>query len=53
VLGDAPHATLVTLVVILAAAVLIIAPAIGLLYTLHQRSALDEEAPPAAASASD
>jgi cytochrome d ubiquinol oxidase subunit II len=49
----APHATLVTLVVILAAAVLIIAPAIGLLYTLHQRSALDEEAPPAAASASD
>jgi cytochrome bd ubiquinol oxidase subunit II len=49
----APHGTLVALVVILAAAVLIIGPALGLLYTLHQRSALDEEAPPAAAGASD
>jgi len=49
----APHATLVALVVVLAAAVLIIGPALGLLYTLHQRSALDEEAPPAAASATD
>jgi cytochrome d ubiquinol oxidase subunit II len=44
----APHATLVALVVVLAAAVLIIAPALGLLYTLHQRSALDEHAPSAA-----
>ena len=49
----APHATLVALVVVLAAAVLIIAPALGLLYTLHQRSALDAEPPPAGASASD
>ena len=49
----APHATLVSLVVVLAAAVLIIAPALGLLYTLHQRSALDEEAPPAAAGSGD
>jgi cytochrome bd ubiquinol oxidase subunit II len=38
----APHATLVALVVILGVAVLVIAPALGLLYTLHQRSALDE-----------
>jgi cytochrome d ubiquinol oxidase subunit II len=43
----APHATLVALVVVLVAAVLIIGPALGLLYTLHQRSALDEEATPA------
>jgi cytochrome d ubiquinol oxidase subunit II len=45
----APHATLVALVVVLAAAVLIIGPALGLLYTLHQRSALDEQPPPATA----
>ena len=45
----APHATLVALVVVLVAAALIIAPALGLLYTLHQRSALDEEPPPAGA----
>jgi cytochrome bd ubiquinol oxidase subunit II len=38
----APQATLVALVVILGVAVLVIAPALGLLYTLHQRSALDE-----------
>jgi cytochrome bd ubiquinol oxidase subunit II len=44
----APHATLVSLVVVLVAAVLIIGPALGLLYTLHQRSALDEDATPAA-----
>jgi cytochrome d ubiquinol oxidase subunit II len=43
----APHGTLVALVVILAFAVAIIGPALGLLYTLHQRSALDEHAPPA------
>jgi cytochrome bd ubiquinol oxidase subunit II len=46
----APHATLVALVVVLGAAVLIIGPALGLLYTLHQRSALDEQPPPAPAS---
>jgi cytochrome bd ubiquinol oxidase subunit II len=45
----APHATLVALVVILGFAVAVIGPALGLLYTLHQRSALDEHAPPAAA----
>jgi len=45
----APHATLVALVVVLAFAVAIIGPALGLLYTLHQRSALDEHAPPAGA----
>ncbi|MGZ4172420.1 MAG: cytochrome d ubiquinol oxidase subunit II [Solirubrobacteraceae bacterium] len=43
----APHATLVALVVVLGFAVAIIGPALGLLYTLHQRSALDEHAPPA------
>jgi cytochrome bd ubiquinol oxidase subunit II len=43
----APHATLVALVVVLAFAVAIIGPALGLLYTLHQRSALDEHAPSA------
>jgi cytochrome d ubiquinol oxidase subunit II len=43
----APHATLVALVVVLVAALLVIGPALALLYTLHQRSVLDEEAPPA------
>ena len=37
----APHATLVSLVVVLGFAVAIIGPAIALLYTLHQRSTLD------------
>ncbi len=40
----APHATLVSLVVVLGLAVAIIGPALGLLYTLHQRSTLDEQA---------
>jgi cytochrome d ubiquinol oxidase subunit II len=44
----APHGTLVALVVVLVCAVAIIGPALGLLYTLHQRSALDEHAPSAA-----
>jgi len=39
----APHATLVSLVVILGVAVLIIGPALALLFTLHQRSLLDEQ----------
>jgi cytochrome d ubiquinol oxidase subunit II len=43
----APHATLVALVVVLGFAVAVIGPALGLLYTLHQRSALDEHAPSA------
>ena len=37
----APHATLVSLVVVLGFAVAIIGPAIVFLYTLHQRSTLD------------
>src|SRR2546421_177302 len=41
----APHATLVSLVVILGVAVLIIGPALALLLTLHQRSLLDEQSP--------
>jgi cytochrome d ubiquinol oxidase subunit II len=49
----APHATLVALVVVLVAAVLIIAPALGLLFVLHQRSVLDEESPAAGAGVSD
>jgi cytochrome d ubiquinol oxidase subunit II len=50
----APHATLVALVVVLACAVAIIAPALGLLYTLHQRSVLEEDGdqPPGRPSAS-
>jgi cytochrome d ubiquinol oxidase subunit II len=44
--GAAPHATLVALVVILGAAVLVIGPALALLFTLHQRSLLDGQAPP-------
>ena len=49
----APHGTLVALVVVLVAAVLVIAPALGLLYTLHQRSVFDEEPPSATVGASD
>jgi cytochrome bd ubiquinol oxidase subunit II len=44
--GAAPHATLVALVVILGVAVLVIGPALALLFALHQRSLLDEQAPP-------
>jgi cytochrome bd ubiquinol oxidase subunit II len=44
--GAAPHATLVALVVILGVAVLVIGPALALLFTLHQRSLLDEQARP-------
>lgn len=40
----APHGTLVALVVVLVAAVLVIGPALALLYSLHQRSVFDEEA---------
>jgi cytochrome bd ubiquinol oxidase subunit II len=38
----APEATLTALLVVFGAAVLIVAPALALLYTLHQRSLLDE-----------
>jgi cytochrome bd ubiquinol oxidase subunit II len=41
----APYATLVALVVVLGVAVLVIGPALALLFTLHQRSLLDEQAP--------
>jgi hypothetical protein len=43
--GAAPYATLVALVVVLGVAVLVIGPALALLFTLHQRSLLDERAP--------
>jgi cytochrome bd-type quinol oxidase subunit 2 len=43
--GAAPYATLVALVVVLGVAVLVIGPALALLFTLHQRSLLDEQAP--------
>jgi cytochrome d ubiquinol oxidase subunit II len=43
--GAAPHATLVALVVVLGVAVLVIGPALALLFTLQQRSMLDEHAP--------
>jgi cytochrome d ubiquinol oxidase subunit II len=49
----APHGTLVALFVVLLGAVLIIGPALALLYTLHQRSVLDEEPPPVPSGASD
>jgi cytochrome d ubiquinol oxidase subunit II len=49
----APHGTLVALFVVLLGAVLIIGPALALLYTLHQRSVLDEERPPVPSGASD
>jgi cytochrome d ubiquinol oxidase subunit II len=40
--GAAPHATLVALVVVLGVAVLVIGPALVLLFTLHQRNLLDD-----------
>jgi len=40
--GAAPHATLVALVIVLGVAVLVIGPAMALLFTLHQRSVLDD-----------
>ena len=43
----APHATLVSLVVVLGFAVVIVGPALALLYSLQQRSLLDEPAPSA------
>jgi cytochrome d ubiquinol oxidase subunit II len=43
--GAAPHATLVALVVILGVAVLVIGPAVALLFTMQQRSLLDGQAP--------
>jgi cytochrome bd ubiquinol oxidase subunit II len=42
----APHATLVALVVVLGVAVIVVGPALALLFTLHQRNVLDEHAPP-------
>jgi cytochrome d ubiquinol oxidase subunit II len=38
----APHATLVALLVVFGAALLLVVPAIGLLFALHQRSMLEE-----------
>jgi cytochrome d ubiquinol oxidase subunit II len=40
--GAAPEATLTALLVVFGAAVLIVGPALVLLYTLHQRSLLDD-----------
>jgi cytochrome d ubiquinol oxidase subunit II len=42
--GAAPHATLVALVIVLAVAVVVIGPALALLFTLDRRSLLDEQA---------
>ena len=43
--GAAPHATLVAPVVVLGVAVLVIGPALALLFTLHQSSLLDGQTP--------
>ena len=48
-----PKAIGLVSIVVLVAAVLVIAPALGLLYTLHQRSVFDEEPPSATVGASD
>ena len=45
--GAAPSATLTTLLVVFAVAVVVVLPSLGLLYTLAQRSVVEETARPA------
>jgi cytochrome bd ubiquinol oxidase subunit II len=49
--AGAPHATLVAVTVVFAAAVVLVGPAFGLLFALHGRQLLTEGAPPAPAKA--